>query len=71
MILQRPIIIGHFVEEDVSVERVLLLLVCLALFNFLSNPIFHLHVLALLLNQLVEFDRLVKLILCISLGWLK
>lgn len=69
MILQRAVIVGHFVEENVPVQWILFLVLIFALIDLLPHTILQFHVAALLLDKLVELDWLVELISCVGFWW--
>jgi len=63
MVLERGIIVDHLVQENATIQCVLLLLlIALVLVKLLTNTILQLHVLTLLFDELVEFNRFVQLI---------
>ena len=70
MILQRAVIVSHFVEENVPIQWILFLVLIFALIDLLPYPILQFHVAALLLDKLVELDWLVELISRVGLWWL-
>ena len=70
MLLQRAVIVGHFVKENVPIKWILFLVLIFALVDLFPHSILQFHVAALLLDQLVELDWLVELISCVGLWWL-